>query len=75
MDLSNRHQRNFGIDGVEFPEAWGERLETTFDGEPAHVLSRRHLVATKKSCGRLQDLADVERLEEIARAGRAGTAR
>jgi hypothetical protein len=27
------------------------------------VLSRRHLIQNKKASGRLQDLADVERLE------------
>ncbi|HEX5760838.1 MAG TPA: hypothetical protein VF121_16735 [Thermoanaerobaculia bacterium] len=51
------------IDGVAFAEAWAERVETTFAGERAAVLSRRHLVQNKRTSGRLQDLADIERLE------------
>jgi len=54
------------IDGVEFAEAWPERLTTTFCGLSVSVLSRRHLVANKRAAGRLQDLADVERLEQAS---------
>jgi hypothetical protein len=53
------------IDGVEFAEAWAERLETRFGGEPSAVLSLAHLVRNKKASGRLQDLADVEELERL----------
>ncbi len=53
------------IDGVEFSEAWAERLETRFGGEPSAVLSLDHLVRNKKASGRLQDLADVEELERL----------
>ncbi|HSM17511.1 MAG TPA: hypothetical protein VK845_11025 [Gemmatimonadales bacterium] len=55
------------IDGVSFDEAWSERVVTQFGGEETAVLSRRHLIRNKRSTGRLQDLADVERLEAIAR--------
>jgi nucleotidyltransferase DUF2204 len=51
------------IDGVDFSEAWAERLETTFAAERTAVLSRRHLIENKKATGRLQDLADLEQLE------------
>lgn len=51
------------IDGVEFADAWPDRLETVFGGVPAFVISRHHLISNKKSSGRLQDLADVEQLE------------
>lgn len=51
------------IDGVDFSEAWPDRLETKFGSVPAFVISRHHLIANKKAAGRLQDLADVERLE------------
>lgn len=50
------------IDGVEFAEAWPDRLETSFGGVPAFVISRRHLITNKKTAARLQDLADVEQL-------------
>ena len=51
------------IDGVEFEEAWPDRLETLFGGVPAFVLSRHHLIRNKKTSARLQDLADVQQLE------------
>ena len=51
------------IDGVTFDEAWAERVRAHFGGVPTHVLSRRLLIRNKRASGRLQDLADVERLE------------
>ena len=51
------------VDGVEFEEAWLDRLETLFGGVPAFVISRQHLITNKKTAGRLQDLADIQRLE------------
>ena len=51
------------IDGVEFEEAWPDRLETLFGGVPAFVISRNHLITNKKTAARLQDLADVQQLE------------
>lgn len=53
------------IDGVEFADAWPDRLQTVFGGVPAFVISRQHLIANKKSTARLQDLADVQQLEAI----------
>ena len=51
------------IDGVDFAEAWPDRLETSFGGVPAFVISRHHLITNKKTTARLQDLADVQQLE------------
>ena len=51
------------IDGVEFAEAWTDRFETLFGGVPAFVISREHLIRNKKTAARLQDLADVQKLE------------
>lgn len=51
------------IDGINFAEAWPDRFNTIFGGVPVHVISRHHLIANKKAAARLQDLADVERLE------------
>jgi hypothetical protein len=51
------------IDGVDFEECWQARVATTFGGLPTAVLSREHLLRNKRASGRLQDLADVERLE------------
>jgi len=52
------------IDGVEFADAWPDRVETSFGGVPAFVISRHHLITNKKTAGRLQDLADVQQLDE-----------
>src|SRR5690554_1933862 len=51
------------IPGVEFDEAWRERSFVELDGVTVPVISRRHLIANKRSVGRLQDLADAESLE------------
>ena len=51
------------IEGVEFSEAWPDRVETSFGGVPTFVISRHHLIMNKKTAARLQDLADVEQLE------------
>jgi hypothetical protein len=51
------------IDGVSFDEAWAERVPARVGGVATAVLSRRHLIQNKRASGRLQDLADVERLE------------
>lgn len=56
------------IDGVEFDAAWPDRLVAALGGLPVPVLSRGHLIANKRAAGRLQDLADVERLEQMERA-------
>jgi hypothetical protein len=53
------------IDGVEFADAWPDRLETVFGGVPAFVISRHHLITNKKTSARLQDLADVQQLENL----------
>jgi hypothetical protein len=51
------------IDGVDFAEAWLERVPCVIDGISFFMLSRRHLLANKRATGRPQDLADVARLE------------
>ncbi|MCI0429770.1 MAG: hypothetical protein L0210_04405 [Rhodospirillales bacterium] len=51
------------IDGVDFADAWPDRLLTSSADQPAAVLSREHLIKNKRATGRTQDAADVERLE------------
>ncbi len=53
------------IDGVTFESAWPDRVEARFDRLSVPVISRHHLIVNKKATGRLQDLADVERLEQL----------
>jgi hypothetical protein len=50
------------IDGVDFTDAWPERVQVDLGGLAVPVISKRHLIANKRATGRLQDLADVERL-------------
>jgi len=52
------------VDGVDFDDAWSERISSDYEDQPVGVLSRQHLIQNKKASGRLQDLADVEALEE-----------
>src|SRR3990172_4266524 len=51
------------IDGVEFADAWPARVTATYGGEAVPVISRHHLIANKRACGRPQDLVDAELLE------------
>jgi hypothetical protein len=60
------------IDGVEFADAWEDRVKTRFSGEPANVLSFEDLLQNKRTAGRLQDLADIEGLEKVVREPEQG---
>lgn len=55
------------IAGVDFEDAWRERAETEVDGISVPVISRRHLLANKRACGRPKDLADIALIEERSR--------
>lgn len=58
------------IDGVDFDEAWKERIDTSVSGIASHIISTRHLIQNKLASGRLRDLADVEAIREAEeRAG------
>ena len=51
------------IDGVDFDEAWRNKLEVTIDDLPIFVLSRADLLRNKKAAGRAKDQADIDWLE------------
>jgi hypothetical protein len=51
------------VSGLEFHEAWPDRVEAQYGDQRVFVLSRVDLIANKKASGRHQDLADVELLE------------
>jgi len=53
------------IDGVEFDEAWAEKVPCVVSGIAFDMLSLRHLVQNKRATGRPQDLADVARLQGL----------
>ncbi|MEQ1884195.1 MAG: nucleotidyltransferase [Bryobacteraceae bacterium] len=57
------------IDGVQFDEAWGRRVEAVIDattGLRAFFISRDDLIAAKLAAGRMRDLADVEEIRDAA---------
>jgi len=55
------------IDGINFDEAWEDRIEGLVEGEiPAHVISRDHLIRNKLATGRARDIADVEALRDAS---------
>jgi hypothetical protein len=50
------------IEGVEFGEAWDERIVVPMDGISVKVIGRDLLLRNKRAVGRPQDIADVARL-------------
>jgi len=58
----NRIDILMGIAGVEFCQAWAERVESTYDGVPINIMGKENLRKAKKASGRPQDLLDLEKL-------------
>jgi hypothetical protein len=52
------------IDGVEFEEAWRDRLLVTIDTLRVPVISREHLLRNKRATGRPKDRLDARRLDK-----------
>jgi hypothetical protein len=50
------------IEGVGFADAWENRVETDFVGVPVFFIGLSDLIKNKKAAGRLQDLADIEKM-------------
>ena len=59
------------LTGLEFPEAWAERVENQFGLVRVNFLGRHSLIKNKRATGRPQDLVDVQLLEE-SEAGKHG---
>ena len=54
------------ISGVDFEQAWPQRLEASFFGRMVcPVIGRQDLITNKRASARAQDLADVEALEKL----------
>ena len=51
------------VDGLDFADAWENRVQRTFGSATAPVLGMDDLIRNKRLVGRLQDLADVQKLE------------
>jgi len=57
------------IAGLTFDEAWGASEESLVDEEiSVRYISSNHLIANKLAAGRPQELVDVEKLRDAARA-------
>jgi predicted nucleotidyltransferase len=48
------------ITGVEFPDAWGKRVASTFFGVPVNFISLDDLVTNKQALGRSSDVKDLK---------------
>ena len=58
------------IDGVEFDEAWPNRLVTRVDGVELAIIGREDLIRNKRAVARPRDLADIAQLEgDVGRRG------
>lgn len=50
------------ISGLEFPEAYSQRITDIIDGVSVSIINLEHLKANKRASGRAKDLSDVENL-------------
>ncbi|EGF29229.1 nucleotidyltransferase [Rhodopirellula baltica] len=51
------------ISGVEFDDAWANRLSVEMDSIQLSVIGRADLIVNKRACGRPKDIADAESLD------------
>jgi hypothetical protein len=51
------------VPGVTFNDCYSEKLEVILSGIPVNFIDLENLKKSKKASGRLQDLADLEKLE------------
>ena len=58
------------ITGVEFSDAWRDRVRGSIFGVPVHFISLSQLIANKQATGRSSDL---EQLKQVRRRGESGT--
>jgi hypothetical protein len=54
------------IDGVEFHEAWRDKVAGDVSGVPVFYISREHYLRNKTSTTRLKDAQDAARLRELS---------
>jgi len=60
----NRIDIMFDLNGVDLGQVWERRVQGMFGDVPVHFIGRDDLIANKESVGRLQDLADAEKLRQ-----------
>jgi hypothetical protein len=51
------------ITGVEFEQAWANRLDVSVSGQTVPTIGRAELIRNKRATGRPRDLLDMEQLE------------
>ncbi len=54
-----------GLARLSFRKCFASRIVAHFDDVPVNVIDITNLIASKRSTGRTQDLADVEQLERL----------
>jgi hypothetical protein len=59
----NRIDLLTGLTGVQFDEAYPNRIAATIDGLHVPIIDRASLIANKRAFGRPQDLVDAEDLD------------
>ena len=70
----NRIDIMFDLTGLDFETCWERRVGGEFDGVPTQYISAQDLIVNKEAVGRLQDLADAEKLR-IAQVGATSKSR
>ena len=55
-----------GVDGLDFGDAWGNKLAISLDGLEIFVLSRGDLLKNKIAAGRAKDQGDIAWLQDTA---------
>jgi len=52
------------LDGVSFEEAWNNKKVVAFENVPVNFIGYNELLIVKQKSGRLQDIADIEKLKK-----------
>jgi len=58
----NRIDVLMGVSGIEFEDAWPNRVPSNYGDCPIHVISRDDLIRNKRASNRPQDLLDLQAL-------------
>jgi len=62
----NRIDIMFSLDGVNIEQVWENRVDGTLGDVPVHFIGRNDLINNKEAVGRLQDMADAEKLRQTS---------
>ena len=54
------------LNRIEFDEAYRDKVTTTLSGTLIHIISKPHLILSKKDTGREKDIEDIHALEHAA---------